>query len=70
MLLLDELFSALDKNLRAKMQAELREIQRKRGLTTIFVTHDQSEDAQTRQTLQAALHALKVSSASCDVRQA
>jgi putative spermidine/putrescine transport system ATP-binding protein len=42
-LLLDEPFSALDKNLRGSMQAELREIQRELGLTTIFVTHDQSE---------------------------
>jgi putative spermidine/putrescine transport system ATP-binding protein len=42
-LLLDEPFSALDKNLRGSMQIELREIQRKLGVTTIFVTHDQSE---------------------------
>jgi putative spermidine/putrescine transport system ATP-binding protein len=42
-LLLDEPFSALDKNLRASMQVELREIQRSLGVTTIFVTHDQSE---------------------------
>ena len=42
-LLLDEPFSALDKNLRASMQIELREIQRNLGVTTIFVTHDQSE---------------------------
>ncbi len=42
-LLLDEPFSALDKSLRASMQVELREIQRKLGVTTIFVTHDQSE---------------------------
>jgi putative spermidine/putrescine transport system ATP-binding protein/spermidine/putrescine transport system ATP-binding protein len=42
-LLLDEPFSALDKNLRASMQVELRDIQRKLGLTTIFVTHDQGE---------------------------
>jgi putative spermidine/putrescine transport system ATP-binding protein len=42
-LLLDEPFSALDKNLRASMQMELRDIQRKLGVTTIFVTHDQSE---------------------------
>src|SRR5207302_3684820 len=41
-LLLDEPFSALDKNLRAAMQVELKEIQRKLGVTTIFVTHDQS----------------------------
>ena len=42
-LLLDEPFSALDKSLRTSMQVELREIQRKLGLTTIFVTHDQGE---------------------------
>jgi spermidine/putrescine ABC transporter ATP-binding subunit len=42
-LLLDEQFSALDKNLRASMQVELREIQRKLQVTTIFVTHDQGE---------------------------
>ncbi len=42
-LLLDEPFSALDKNLRASMQVELRDIQRSLGVTTIFVTHDQSE---------------------------
>src|SRR5438270_3010312 len=42
-LLLDEPVSALDKNLRAAMQLELKDIQRKLGVTTIFVTHDQSE---------------------------
>jgi spermidine/putrescine ABC transporter ATP-binding subunit len=42
-LLLDEPFSALDKNLRASMQVELREIQRRLGVTTVFVTHDQGE---------------------------
>ncbi len=42
-LLLDEPFSALDRNLRAAMQVEIKEIQRKLGVTTIFVTHDQSE---------------------------
>jgi putative spermidine/putrescine transport system ATP-binding protein/spermidine/putrescine transport system ATP-binding protein len=42
-LLLDEPFSALDKNLRGSMQVELRDIQQKLGVTTIFVTHDQSE---------------------------
>ena len=42
-LLLDEPFSALDRNLRAAMQVEVEEIQRKLGVTTIFVTHDQSE---------------------------
>jgi putative spermidine/putrescine transport system ATP-binding protein len=42
-LLLDEPFSALDKSLRASMQIELKDIQRKLGVATIFVTHDQSE---------------------------
>ncbi len=42
-LLLDEPFSALDKNLRASMQVELKQIQRELGVTTIFVTHDQGE---------------------------
>jgi spermidine/putrescine ABC transporter ATP-binding subunit len=42
-LLLDEPFSALDKGLRASMQIELKDIQRRLGVTTIFVTHDQSE---------------------------
>ncbi|MGJ4946475.1 ABC transporter ATP-binding protein [Bradyrhizobium sp. HKCCYLS1011] len=42
-LLLDEPFSALDKNLRGSMQVELKQIQRELGVTTIFVTHDQSE---------------------------
>jgi spermidine/putrescine ABC transporter ATP-binding subunit len=42
-LLLDEPFSALDKALRASMQVEVKEIQRRLGVTTIFVTHDQSE---------------------------
>jgi spermidine/putrescine ABC transporter ATP-binding subunit len=42
-LLLDEPFSALDRNLRAAMQVELKDIQRELGVTTIFVTHDQGE---------------------------
>jgi spermidine/putrescine ABC transporter ATP-binding subunit len=42
-LLLDEPFSALDKNLRGAMQVELKHIQRSLGVTTIFVTHDQGE---------------------------
>lgn len=43
LLLLDESLSALDKRLRVEMQVELREIQRRVGITTIFVTHDQEE---------------------------
>ncbi|MBI3706582.1 MAG: ABC transporter ATP-binding protein [Proteobacteria bacterium] len=42
-LLLDEPLSALDKNLRAEMQVELKQIQRRVGVTTVFVTHDQGE---------------------------
>ena len=42
-LLLDEPFSALDKSLRGSMQVEIREIQKRLGLTTVFVTHDQGE---------------------------
>jgi len=42
-LLLDESLSALDKVLREQMQVELRTLQRRLGMTTIFVTHDQEE---------------------------
>ncbi|CAN5471058.1 ABC transporter ATP-binding protein [soil metagenome] len=42
-LLLDEPLSALDANLREEMRVELKTIQRKVGITTIFVTHDQEE---------------------------
>ncbi|MGY2049741.1 ABC transporter ATP-binding protein [Methylobacterium sp. JK268] len=42
-LLLDEPLGALDKNLRERMQFELREIQRRLGITSIIVTHDQEE---------------------------
>jgi ABC-type sulfate/molybdate transport systems ATPase subunit len=45
-LLLDEPFSALDENLRAEMRALLRRIQRRLGVTTVFVTHDQGEAAE------------------------
>jgi putative spermidine/putrescine transport system ATP-binding protein len=42
-LLLDEPFGALDKNLRLDMQIEVKRLQRKYGITTILVTHDQEE---------------------------
>lgn len=42
-LLLDEPLSALDANLREDMRVELKAIQHRIGVTTIFVTHDQSE---------------------------
>ena len=42
-LLLDEPFAALDRNLRLDMQIEIKRLQRQLGLTTILVTHDQDE---------------------------
>jgi spermidine/putrescine ABC transporter ATP-binding subunit len=42
-LLLDEPFSALDAKLRESMQIELRQLQKRLRITTIFVTHDQHE---------------------------
>ena len=42
-LLLDEPLSALDAKLRAQMRIELKLLQKKLGITFIFVTHDQEE---------------------------
>ena len=42
-LLLDEPLSNLDKTLRVQMRQELLAMQRRLGLTTLFVTHDQEE---------------------------
>lgn len=42
-LLLDEPLSALDAKIRISLRAEIRAIQRKLGITAIFVTHDQEE---------------------------
>ncbi|MDP2803404.1 MAG: ABC transporter ATP-binding protein [Phreatobacter sp.] len=42
-LLLDEPFAALDKNLRLDMQIEIKRLQRQFSLTAIMVTHDQDE---------------------------
>ena len=42
-LLLDEPFAALDKNLRFDMQIEVKRLQREYGITTVMVTHDQEE---------------------------
>jgi spermidine/putrescine ABC transporter ATP-binding subunit len=42
-LLLDEPLGALDKKLREGMQLELSQLQRRLGLTTLMVTHDQDE---------------------------
>ena len=42
-LLLDEPLSNLDANLREEMRTEIRDIQQRLGITTVFVTHDQTE---------------------------
>jgi iron(III) transport system ATP-binding protein len=42
-LLLDEPLSNLDKGLRARMRDEIRAVQQRLGITTVFVTHDQDE---------------------------
>ena len=42
-LLLDEPLSNLDAKLRAEVRVEIRELQRRLGLTTVMVTHDQEE---------------------------
>ncbi|MDB6453053.1 ABC transporter ATP-binding protein [Falsirhodobacter sp. 20TX0035] len=42
-LLLDEPLSALDAKIRVSLRNQIRDIQRKTGITTIFVTHDQEE---------------------------
>ncbi len=41
--LMDEPLGALDKNLRFEMQVEIKEIQRRLGMTVVYVTHDQEE---------------------------
>jgi iron(III) transport system ATP-binding protein len=55
-LLLDEPLSNLDKKLREQMRLELKRLQRKLGITTIFVTHDQ-EEAMTTADRMAVLEA-------------
>ncbi|WP_112320931.1 ABC transporter ATP-binding protein [Oceanibium sediminis] len=42
-LLLDEPFASLDQHLREHLREELRDIQRRLGITTLFVTHGQDE---------------------------
>jgi len=42
-LLLDEPLSALDAKIRVQLRAEIRAIQKKLGITAVFVTHDQEE---------------------------
>ncbi len=42
-LLMDEPLSNLDAKMRVKVRTELKEIQKRTGITTIYVTHDQEE---------------------------
>ncbi len=42
-LLMDEPFSNLDARLRMRLRAELKELQQRLGITTLYVTHDQEE---------------------------
>lgn len=42
-MLLDEPLAAVDKQLRVQMQSELKALQRRLGVTAVFVTHDQEE---------------------------
>ena len=43
LLLLDEPLSALDAKVRVHLRHEIKELQRKLGVTTVMVTHDQEE---------------------------
>ncbi|WP_342641531.1 ABC transporter ATP-binding protein [Rhodoligotrophos ferricapiens] len=55
MLLLDEPLGALDRQLRQQLAVELRNLQRRSGITMIYVTHDQ-EEAFTMSTQVAIMH--------------
>jgi putative spermidine/putrescine transport system ATP-binding protein len=59
LLLLDEPMSNLDAKLREEMHVELRSIQRRLGITTILVTHDQVE-AMTMSDRMAVMHQGKI----------
>jgi len=54
-LLLDEPLSALDAKLRSQMRLELKQLQKKLGITFIYVTHDQ-EEALTMSDRVAVIH--------------
>jgi putative spermidine/putrescine transport system ATP-binding protein len=43
LVLMDEPLSALDKQLREQMQYEIKQLQRRLGVTVVYVTHDQTE---------------------------
>ncbi len=54
-LLMDEPLGALDKKLRRHMQTELKALQRKLGITVVYVTHDQ-EEAMSMSDVIAVMH--------------
>ena len=56
LLLLDEPFNGLDRELRQQMRAELKRIQRECGITTLLVTHDQEEALALSDTVVAMNH--------------
>jgi len=58
-LLLDEPLGALDLKLRKEMQVELKQLQRRLGMTFIYVTHDQ-EEALTMSDRIAVMHGGKI----------
>jgi putative spermidine/putrescine transport system ATP-binding protein len=59
LLLMDEPLGALDKNLRAQMQAEIRRIHHGVGTTIVYVTHDQAE-ALTMSDLVVVMHRARI----------
>ncbi|HWB99554.1 MAG TPA: ABC transporter ATP-binding protein [Bryobacteraceae bacterium] len=61
LVLMDEPLGALDRRLRLQMQEEIKSIQRRLGLTVVYVTHDQ-EEALTMSDLVAVMEGGRVSS--------
>lgn len=59
LLLMDEPLGALDRNLRAQLQAEIRRIHQSVGTTIVYVTHDQSE-ALTMSDLVVVMHRARI----------
>ena len=72
LLLLDEPLSNLDAKLRESVRVELRDIQQKMGLSTIYVTHDQSEALSMSDRIvvlkDGIVHQVEIGRASCRER--
>ncbi len=67
-LLLDEPFSAIDAKLRKELQIHLKEIHKKLGMTSVFVTHDQEEAMRMSDTIHLFHEGILEQSASpCDI---